>query len=249
MVLLQLRVGTWSGRRLKRKAALRRHWSAKHDKELDFAQKKLKTREAQACRERLLIAAENSEELETSAAQQIDQIVAGVHSRQNASRKRDREMCCTCPDKHAFRGQAAFVEHAAWANDLQSWSLGRAEQMLAADVMIMQNPGTQNPASKVLWVAVLCGLMCFSDTLLKTGSGSCVKYQAALGTKRLVYVTDLFKERHSAIFELVTSCHARLGRQSKWRFIDRAEFVRAQCGQNFKYAVCTGQEKQERNDF
>ena len=211
-----------------------------------FAQKKLAQRKLQAARENVLIATEDSADLQEAAAAQQNVLAERHLKRQKEACKREQELAGTKPLMAELRGSCAYVEKPAWAPLLCAWSMQRVAGVCNAAVMIMANPATHDAASKALWAAVLRGRLCLSHRWLEGAEGPAVKFKPALATYRRVYISARFQERRRQMYELIKTCASDLGRDNKWKFIELHEFQQPVAGQNFKIGLVTRAEKQER---
>ena len=73
---------------------------------------------------------------------------------------------------------------------------------IGADAFLVND--TRKPGDRTLWVAVLKGGVILSRDFVMKGMGASIKYKAALKSRRNVWVSTEFKEKHAAIVKIIT---------------------------------------------
>ena len=190
---------------------------------MQFLQAKHRNRLVQAASEGLLLPDELSPELEAqSAAVEI----AKAKKERARGRRNQRTLASldawTLPAAEIFQGKLAFLENAAWAPELHGRGMHVTADVAVANIFVVADPATEK-LTRWRWSAVLRGGYCFTLSALTRRVGSCVKFKAALQTRRWLFVSRVFREKHAGVWAIIDA--AASADISKWKLISRAQFL------------------------
>ena len=233
-------------------------WNENHDGEAAFAARKLEKRRRQAMRENLLLPSERSAELEQATQVEIAKQTTDARTRERDLKRRKERSSGAKFSVEWLRGKTvlvdpncgqdmAAVQHAARGHGLRLVDrLGLARVIVQASLV--------SPARLHKCFAILSGCFVVVPATLTSPSphACCMKYKAAMGKPRKIYVSDEFRQQNEPIWRLISATHRSLRCHSKWVFLDRAAYLRAR-QQNRKsktiVALVTTREKREDQDL
>lgn len=210
-------------------------WTDAHEKELQFANEKRKSRCVDAARENTF----TGEGMAESTAAAERKLLDNAQKRDKvALRQLTRLEGGPLPVRADLWNMTAHVEVAAWAVHLISWNL-RLTDHSQAQVFVVQDPVTRSPADKIHWAVALRGGFVINLDVLNSGPNPvCLKYEPALTSRRRLYVGDGFTYRHNRLCHTILACIENYA-NCKWKAIANLDTYNATRGNSGVLALVT----------
>jgi hypothetical protein len=162
----------------------------------------------QAADEGLLVGQEDDPALHAAASTRRAELLRNAAHRETLTLK--HKVMLTggkLPLQSDFRGHHAYLEDNTWATFACPWLMHLASEPSRASVFVVRDPGSANPGSVLAWAAMLMGAYVISPAVLQGLPGGCsVKYISALNTRRRVFVSEAFRQRHRRIHLTLEAC-------------------------------------------
>ena len=227
------------------------YWTAEHEKELAFANKKADARRLQAQREGALLPEEQTADTAAEAGKQVDKMLQGVEGRRRLARRR-AVMASGAGSLDALQGLRAFASAGVDKNlsALRKLRLEWVGNVMLADVLVVTKQQTfRDPHA---WLVRLKGL--FTLTLATSSSSSSapsfslLKFNAAIRQPASIYTTDNFRTQHPDHASILDRCTKADG--SKWR---KMKHRKAYAGGDTRksarvYAIVSGADRRKRKE-
>ena len=193
-------------------------------KEITFQSEKAKRAKLQAITDNAVLDSEiKAGERESAAsmdARQTSLDIARITEKLKVQKILSRAPSCS------FRGLRCFVAPGISGVDMgpsmSKHGLVPEEHRVDADLFVVLNPS--DPGQRIRWVAALKGARVAHPRYVISGGrrGACVKYHAAVETKRSLWISEDFRAKHATLADIVDACCAG----SKWKLlVSRAEFA------------------------
>ena len=179
-------------------------WCESLQKELDFQKKKLKQRRIEAYCDGLLLPDEIDAGLQDAADKARADAVKSAHDRHVKELRAARREAVPLPSEW-FAQKLVFVEPGAADDDdakaaIQTLRMTVASDRIHADVMLVVD--LEDMSKRSLWAAVLKGMYVTTLAGLR-GRGAAVKYEAALASKRHVWISPAFRAKHPMVVNML----------------------------------------------
>ena len=119
----------------------------------------------------------------------------------------------------SLAGKGVYVEKGITIDDesITQYGMVKREHRFKSQVFVVDDPA--HVGDRTLWAAVLVGGVLMTQEVFRRGRGAIVKYASALATRRVIWASDAFKEKHAGIWAIVEGCHTEMGRASKFKFV------------------------------
>ena len=214
-------------------------WTEAHDKELAFAEAKHKDRKSEASYEGLLLADEDTDELQWCGQHKLCKMAAAEAQRVQIRRRGLTVGGGSLPSKETLRRQSCFVQKEDdWARlAAAGFFMVRALSPLVASVILVND--LNNVPNRLRWSAALGGcILTTLDAMVGAPGGACLKYHRAADSSRFIFITDDFRLHHRALADIVEQTGALP--RSKWTILNLDGFVRRKTGAYKHRTECLG---------
>ena len=206
-------------------------WTDRHDGMVGKQSEKIERRRVGAMLDHGDLCGETTEDLE--------QKVQGEHAKRikRAREKQSKAKSIEAVTKRktlTFQDATFFLEgdndklHRAVA---QHHGCSVVDDRLLASHFVVKN--LKSPGMRVSWFAKLTGGSILPQATILSGKGPIIAFKPAYRTRRKIWVTSQFRERHKTAFEILKKVFAH--RLSKWKLLDTEEEFRedfARCARN-----------------
>ena len=204
-------------------------WTESHEKESTFQRNKFKKRQLEAIDEDVLLSSEKGEELLAEYADFNSKRAKTDKARQQAaSRARMRAEGCKPPTLADFRELAIHVSEPVprlLLDALARNRLRRVAQRVDARVFVVGDPA--EPGNRVKLCAALVGGLIVTSRCFLGGAGSGIKYNAALTTRRSLYISEGIRNSYPVNVNIIFAV-MRAFDGCRWTLLDtHAAFLRA----------------------
>ena len=185
--------------------------SVEYKKEMHFTDAKARKRLLQGSRENMLLPDEATPEIVAAAAAEEAKMVKAerdrCRARDRANLKQDGAESPILT-KQVLRDKTIFV--VAADGDVETLpailvgsSLVETDDILAAQLVLVEDVHRHPSGKEWAWVAALRGLFLLTRDSARTGSGLSVKFKAGLRLRRELFFSDGFRAKHADIVALV----------------------------------------------
>ena len=193
-------------------------WTPGHDAELDFNRRKRHARRIEAYHAKSLLPDEVDEDLVREALANKDTLTKARRSRANQEARQSLHFQGRRLAPVEFTGQAIHIPDNIRTALLDRWvaSLGLNLITVASAVLVLMPP-IADPASELLWGAMLAGAWVMAPAWLEDSdayTGPMLKFRPAVHSRRYVWLSPNFKASHVQVARVIEECAAR--RDSRW---------------------------------
>ena len=197
-------------------------WSAKHQKELEFQERKQHKAMVQAYAEGALLPEEVSDGIRDEAKKQQVVFEKGVAQRERAVARENVQLHGVSVESFgwgSFSGRVHFQDCEPLPAAMTRHGLRHCRNIFEADVVVVPNEqlSTLDPKRASTWLAVLLGVSLMNrDMLQLKPTGKQVTYNPVARQKKCaLHISERFRNKHPRIAEIVETVVARAGCQ--WR--------------------------------
>ena len=179
---------------------------------------------SQADHQDLLLHEEQTEELKAEGLEELRR-QAKSRAQRTARRARVSQLTSPSPPSDAELRQAnVFIDRDVvlpeeWDSAVSKHQLRIVADVAEASIFVATNPW--KPSTCISWAACLIGAWVLNPSVIVTAKGPCLKYKAALNTKRTIWVSAEFKQRYSRIW--LTILEALNRHVHRWKLLCSAE--------------------------
>ena len=196
-------------------------WTDKHDQMVSKQSEKIERRKIAALLDHGDVGGETTEDLEQMV--QEEHHARLKRAKEKMSKAKSIE-AVTKRKTHTFEDATFFVED---NNDELCRAVARhpgcsvVDDRLLASHFVVKD--LKSPGMRVTWLAKLMGGSILPHATILSGTGPLVAFKPAHRTRRMIWVTSHFRERHQTAFEILKKVFVH--RSSKWKCLDtEAEF-------------------------
>ena len=200
-------------------------WSVGHAAEAKFQAEKKRKRLVEAETVGLTLPSEVDTTLVDEAAAEMKRRLQSQKARVLARSKLQKHLGeagdAKLPQPAKFHGKHFFVEDGLslpsnWHAALAQWRMVQTSDVTVADVFVVRNPWAPIDP-QVLWCAKLQGLWtCVPDVVLTLGeTGAAIQWAPAMSVRRLLWVSECFKDHEKHLWLLVAKVAVKLRNQDR----------------------------------
>lgn len=199
-------------------------WSDTHDDMVSKQSEKAERRMINAMLDHGDVCGHTTEHLE----QQVqDERHARVKRAKEKQTHANKISAVTSRKKHTFQDAKFFLEEATdklRRAVAQHAGCSVVDDRLAASHFVVKD--LRSPGMRVNWCAKLMGGNILPEVTILNGKGPIIAFKPAYLTRRLIWVTSDFQERHETAFEIVKKAIEQ--QSSKWKLLNTEEEFREQ---------------------